>query len=225
MIPQVFQDMIRRGVFSHATLFTGGNSDAWVMVAQEVGSLLAVAPADTFYVAVPPKISELRQLLERVHWKPNQSAHVLVSFAQVDHWPPEIANAVLKTLEEPPPHVRFLLFAADDSSVLPTIRSRTARFRLSVAAGESSGDGVPSLEELVTLPLCQQLDQTGALAERLGVQPVLTSWLVSTKNLRMKQELLRWLNATADRPVNKRLLLDTIAVDYRFARGDHQHAF
>jgi DNA polymerase-3 subunit delta' len=44
---------------------------------------------------------------------------------------PEAANALLKLLEEPPADTLFVLTAADPGGVLPTIRSRTVRVRLS----------------------------------------------------------------------------------------------
>ena len=42
----------------------------------------------------------------------------------------EAANALLKTLEEPPPQVLILLLTADEDSILPTIRSRCRRLSL-----------------------------------------------------------------------------------------------
>ena len=43
---------------------------------------------------------------------------------------PEASNALLKTLEEPPPGVLFLLLAEDEEALLPTIRSRCQAMRL-----------------------------------------------------------------------------------------------
>ncbi len=44
------------------------------------------------------------------------------------------SNALLKTLEEPPPHVVFILATTDPNKVLPTIRSRTQQFELSLVS-------------------------------------------------------------------------------------------
>ncbi len=44
------------------------------------------------------------------------------------------SNALLKTLEEPPPHVVFILATTDPERLLPTIRSRTQRFDLALVA-------------------------------------------------------------------------------------------
>ena len=59
---------------------------------------------------------------------------------------PAAANAFLKTLEEPPKHVRLLLLAENPDAVLPTIRSRCQQLSLPGAAVVAEGDlaaGVP----------------------------------------------------------------------------------
>lgn len=47
------------------------------------------------------------------------------------------SNALLKTLEEPPPHVIFVLATTDAQKVLPTIRSRTQHFEFKLLADET----------------------------------------------------------------------------------------
>lgn len=59
---------------------------------------------------------------------------------------PAAANAFLKTLEEPPAHVRLLLLADNPGAVLPTIRSRCQQLSLpgaAVVAGGDIGEEVP----------------------------------------------------------------------------------
>ncbi len=46
------------------------------------------------------------------------------------------SNALLKTLEEPPPHVVFILATTDPHKVLPTIRSRTQQFELALVGAD-----------------------------------------------------------------------------------------
>lgn len=52
------------------------------------------------------------------------------------------ANALLKTLEEPPAHVVFILATTDPNKVLPTIQSRTQHFRLGLVGGREMHDHV-----------------------------------------------------------------------------------
>src|SRR5580692_8794220 len=50
------------------------------------------------------------------------------------------SNALLKTLEEPPAHVIFVLATTDPQKVLPTIRSRTQHFEFRLLGPETLGD-------------------------------------------------------------------------------------
>ncbi|MCB1256762.1 MAG: DNA polymerase III subunit gamma/tau [Microthrixaceae bacterium] len=49
---------------------------------------------------------------------------------------PAASNALLKTLEEPPSHVRFVLATTDPQKVLPTIKSRTQHFEFQLLSAE-----------------------------------------------------------------------------------------
>ena len=61
--------------------------------------------------------------------------------------PSASANAFLKVLEEPPPHVMFILLAANPMAVLPTIRSRCQQLNLPGSVSVAS-----ALEEAIDLP-------------------------------------------------------------------------
>jgi hypothetical protein len=66
----------------------------------------------------------------------------------------EAANALLKVLEEPPPHVVFILLAANPAAVLPTIQSRCQQLTLpgtlALAARSASESPMPELGEIVS---------------------------------------------------------------------------
>ncbi|HVT76055.1 MAG TPA: DNA polymerase III subunit gamma/tau, partial [Acidimicrobiales bacterium] len=53
---------------------------------------------------------------------------------------PAASNALLKTLEEPPPHVVFVLATTDPQKVLPTIRSRTQHYEFRLISAETLAD-------------------------------------------------------------------------------------
>ena len=57
------------------------------------------------------------------------------------------SNALLKTLEEPPSHVVFILATTDPNKVLPTIRSRTQQFELSLVGAQEMA---PHVREVAT---------------------------------------------------------------------------
>ncbi len=74
------------------------------------------------------KIDEIRALREKVNYAPNQARFKVYIIDEVHALTPDAANALLKTLEEPPPHVIFVLATTETHKVLPTIISRCQRF-------------------------------------------------------------------------------------------------
>lgn len=73
-----------------------------------------------------PKVAELRDTLAYVAEKPYEGAYKAVVISAADDMTPAAANSLLKTLEEPPAGVVFLLEVRSVSGVLPTISSRCA---------------------------------------------------------------------------------------------------
>ena len=80
-------------------------------------------------------IDEIRELRESVKYPPNSGKYRVYIIDEVHMLTKEAFNALLKTLEEPPPHVVFILATTDPHKVPQTILSRTQRFdfrRLSI---------------------------------------------------------------------------------------------
>ncbi len=73
-------------------------------------------------------IDEIRELRERVNYAPSQAQHKVYIIDEVHMLTKEAANALLKTLEEPPPYVIFILATTEIHKVPPTILSRCQRF-------------------------------------------------------------------------------------------------
>ena len=73
-------------------------------------------------------IDDIRDLREKVNYAPNQARYKVYIIDEVHMLTKEASNALLKTLEEPPPHVIFVLATTEAHKVLPTILSRCQRF-------------------------------------------------------------------------------------------------
>lgn len=73
-------------------------------------------------------IDEIRNLREKVNYAPNQARKKVYIIDEVHMLTKEASNALLKTLEEPPPHVVFVLATTEIQKLLPTILSRCQRF-------------------------------------------------------------------------------------------------
>ncbi|MFB0515261.1 MAG: DNA polymerase III subunit gamma/tau, partial [Candidatus Neomarinimicrobiota bacterium] len=73
-------------------------------------------------------IDEIRELREAVKYPPILGNYRIYIIDEVHMLTPQAFNALLKTLEEPPPHIKFILATTDPQKVPQTILSRTQRF-------------------------------------------------------------------------------------------------
>lgn len=74
------------------------------------------------------KIDEIRDLLEKVPYSPASMRSKVYIVDEVHQLTSEASSALLKTLEEPPAHVMFVLATTEPHKLLPTIISRCQRF-------------------------------------------------------------------------------------------------
>jgi DNA polymerase-3 subunit gamma/tau len=82
-------------------------------------------------------IDEIRDLLERAAYKPAVGRFKVFMIDEVHQLTKESFNALLKTLEEPPDYLRFVLATTDPEKVLPTVLSRCLQFSLRPMAPET----------------------------------------------------------------------------------------
>jgi DNA polymerase-3 subunit gamma/tau len=75
-------------------------------------------------------IEEIRQLRDNVRYSPARGRFKIYIIDEVHMLTKEAFNALLKTLEEPPEHVKFFFATTEPQKVLPTILSRCQRFDL-----------------------------------------------------------------------------------------------
>jgi DNA polymerase-3 subunit gamma/tau len=75
-------------------------------------------------------IDDVRELRDHVRYAPAKSRLKIYIIDEVHMLTKEAFNALLKTLEEPPPHVKFIFATTEPDKVLPTILSRCQRFDL-----------------------------------------------------------------------------------------------
>ncbi len=73
-------------------------------------------------------IDEIREIRDRVALRPARSRKKVYIVDEAHMLTKEASNAILKTLEEPPDHVVFVLCTTEMQAMLPTIRSRCQRF-------------------------------------------------------------------------------------------------
>jgi DNA polymerase-3 subunit gamma/tau len=136
-ITTTLSNALKNGAISHAYLFTGpkgvGKTSIARILAYEVNGLpydeegthLDIIEIDA---ASNRRIDEIREIRERVHTAPTSAKYKVYIIDEVHMLTKEAFNALLKTLEEPPAHVIFILATTEAHKLPETIISRTQRY-------------------------------------------------------------------------------------------------
>lgn len=189
--PQVtvtLKNEVMRGRIAHAYLFTGSRGTGKTTCARilakavnclhpkdgdpcreceicrglEEGSILDVEEIDA---ASNNGVSDVRSLIESSNFTPATAKYRVYIIDEVHMLSPQALNALLKTLEEPPPHVIFILATTEVHKLLPTILSRCQRFDFKRIAPEAIADRL----EFVAQEEGAQLDrEAGLLIARIA---------------------------------------------------------
>ena len=109
------------------------------------------------------KIENARELIETVRYAPQRDRFRIAIIDEVHMLTSEAFNALLKTLEEPPPHARFILASTELHKIPPTIVSRCQRF---------------SFRALTIAEIAEQLGEV-AKQEKIKVSPGALSMLAA----------------------------------------------
>src|SRR5688572_5828754 len=80
--------------------------------------------------ATNTKVDEMRQLLETAQYSPTRGRYKVYVIDEVHQLSGHAFNAMLKTLEEPPEHLKFILATTDPQKIPVTILSRCLQFNL-----------------------------------------------------------------------------------------------
>jgi DNA polymerase-3 subunit gamma/tau len=136
-ITTTLQHALKEGRISHAYLFTGprgvGKTSIARILAHEINQLpyedesmhLDIIEIDA---ASNRRIDEMRELRDKVYVAPTSATYKVYIIDEVHMLTKEAFNALLKTLEEPPAHVVFILATTDAHKLPDTIISRTQRY-------------------------------------------------------------------------------------------------
>jgi len=141
-------------------------------------------------------IDEIRDLREKVNYAPNQARYKVYIIDEVHMLTKEASNALLKTLEEPPSHVIFILATTEVHKVLPTLLSRCQRFdfrRLSQADVISKLNRICSTEGIHIEPEALRLiakSATGSLRDAENLLQQLATYYGSEIELQQVQAIL-----------------------------------
>lgn len=145
---------LKTGKISHAYLFTGlrgvGKTSIARILAHEVNDLAYDEQTNHIDIieidaASNRGIEEIRELRDKVHTVPTSAKYKVYIIDEVHMLTKQAFNALLKTLEEPPSHVIFILATTEAHKLPETIISRTQRFTFKPVADEKIAEHLQSI--------------------------------------------------------------------------------
>jgi DNA polymerase-3 subunit gamma/tau len=131
-IVSVLEGAITKGEIPHALLFSGTRGTGKTTLARIFAGAIGTSPMDLYEIDAASNrgIDDIRELKEAVHTLPYESEQKVYIIDEVHMLTKEAFNALLKTLEEPPAHVVFILATTEEEKLLDTILSRCQVFRM-----------------------------------------------------------------------------------------------
>lgn len=130
-IIKVLEGAIKKGAIPHALLFSGTRGTGKTTLARIFAKAIGTTSVDLYEIDAASNrgIDDIRELKEAVHTVPYESKYKVYIIDEVHMLTKEAFNALLKTLEEPPAHVVFILATTEEEKLLDTILSRCQVFR------------------------------------------------------------------------------------------------
>ena len=218
-VTQTLKNALTSGHISHAYLFCGprgtGKTSTGRILAKAVNCLTngKGEPCNTCSIcqaitegkaldvieidaASNTGVDNIRDLRERVNYAPNEARYKVYIIDEAHMLSTSASNALLKTLEEPPPHIIFVLATTEAHKVLPTILSRCQRFdfrRLSQDAMVTKLTRICDTEGIHIEPEALRLiarAATGSLRDAENLLEQLTTYYGSEVGLQQAQTVL-----------------------------------
>jgi DNA polymerase-3 subunit gamma/tau len=98
-------------------------------------------------------IDEARDLIERASYKPSVGRFKVFMIDEAHQLTKDAFNALLKTLEEPPEYLKFVLATTDPEKMLPTVLSRCLQFNLRPMAPQTVAEHLQNVLDKESVPV------------------------------------------------------------------------
>ncbi len=137
-VVSVLQESIKQGKLAHAYLFCGSRGTGKTSIARIFAKAIGTTQNDLYEIdaASNTSVEDIRQLNEAVNTIPFESKYKVYILDEVHMLSKSAFNAFLKTLEEPPKHVIFILATTEMEKLPDTIVSRCQAFVFKKPTGD-----------------------------------------------------------------------------------------
>ncbi len=128
---KTLESAIANNSIAHAYLFSGSRGTGKTSIARIFARAAGASPNDIYEMDAASNrgVDDIRALRDAVHTLPFDSKYKIYIVDEAHMLTKEAFNALLKTLEEPPPHVIFILATTEEGKLPETIVSRCQSFR------------------------------------------------------------------------------------------------
>ena len=133
------------------------------------------------------KIEQIRAVADFVALTTHRAGYRVLLLHPADALHPNAANALLKTLEEPPPHTLILLVTAYPARLLPTIRSRCRKLAL----------GMPEARQATEWLRAESIDDPPGALAAAGGAPLLARDLAQPEEAELRRRVVAELSKPA----------------------------
>jgi|AntRauTorckE6833_2_1112554.scaffolds.fasta_scaffold11038_1 DNA polymerase-3 subunit gamma/tau len=125
-VVSVIKDTIKNGNISHAYLFAGSRGTGKTSIARILAQEIGTTNRDLYEIdaASNNSVEDIRELNESVSTLPYDSKYKVFILDEVHMLSKSAFNALLKTLEEPPAHIIFILATTEPEKIPETVISR-----------------------------------------------------------------------------------------------------
>lgn len=224
------KNQIASGRVGHAYLFVGsrgcGKTSTARILAKEI-NLQGLDPANPhtaqlaesigegraldvieFDAATHTQVEKMREIIDKVVFQPNELRYKVYIIDEVHMLSVSAFNALLKTLEEPPPHVVFILATTDPQKIPATVLSRCQRFNFKRVPVQlivrrlreiCQAEGIEADDHALTLIARQA---TGAMRDAIS----LLDQLASSSSMRISVDDVREALGATDTATVRRLM-------------------
>lgn len=131
-ITQTLQNQMARNDVSHAYLFTGtrgtGKTSIAKIFARELNGNKGDLDIFELDAASNNRVEDVRDIIEKTKYPPTFGKYKIYIVDEVHMFSPSAFNAFLKTLEEPPSYIIFILCTTEAHKIPKTVLSRCLRF-------------------------------------------------------------------------------------------------